>query len=349
MPVGETIADYLRGRRAEKRTSRNDAWGKIQGAVNTGVDIWKTLNEQNKYKPGSDYMNAQELISKTWPQENATAQLDIDKQLIEFKNANPGLTAEQLTAKWLMTPEGKAYLQQGWDREDAKSKMEHQLRMDEIYAQKTGAISQRGWESYKNAIDQARNNFYQLDPGGNVILKKGVTAQQVKDFLYKFAAPPFADANDISGLKAAFDMWVQNPDFPSTNVPDPGTDQGGNPISPELGKYKTEQLAKYDVVGGLNKAKQLIASIKTPSILGKKVVVDPAGISEKAELELAFIANKMADNPEAQLIVTELAKKGTPTYQRLQQIAQTLERLWQAKSAPSSAPIMKGTGNPLLK
>jgi len=44
MPVGETIADYLRGRRAEKRTVGNDRWAKLMDAASMGSDIWKTLS-----------------------------------------------------------------------------------------------------------------------------------------------------------------------------------------------------------------------------------------------------------------------------------------------------------------
>ena len=44
MPRGETIADYLRGARAEKRTVRNDRWSKLMDVAGMGKGIWETLS-----------------------------------------------------------------------------------------------------------------------------------------------------------------------------------------------------------------------------------------------------------------------------------------------------------------
>lgn len=78
MPWNETISDYVNAERDRKQNRKNDRWAKLMQAAGLGKSIWDTLNEQNKYKPGSDYMKAQELSGKTWPQENAAFESDID-------------------------------------------------------------------------------------------------------------------------------------------------------------------------------------------------------------------------------------------------------------------------------
>jgi uncharacterized membrane protein len=72
------ITDYKFAKRKEKRDQTNDTINNLLNAVQVGKGIWDTVQESNKYKPGSDYMNAQELGSKTWPMDvqNAKAKLD---------------------------------------------------------------------------------------------------------------------------------------------------------------------------------------------------------------------------------------------------------------------------------
>lgn len=72
------ITDYKFAKRKEKRDQTNDTINNLLNIAQFGKGIWDTVSEQNKYKPGSDYMNAQELGNKTWPMDvqNAKAKLD---------------------------------------------------------------------------------------------------------------------------------------------------------------------------------------------------------------------------------------------------------------------------------
>jgi hypothetical protein len=233
MPVGETIADYLRGRRAEKRAAGNDAWTKLQGAVNTGVDIWKTVNEQNKYKPGSNYYEFQKKSLVDWPTDAARQKAEIElsqsKSFLDYQRANPMKPAEQLFQEWLLTPEGQKSLADQWKRDQERMGVEHKFRMEEIAASrnpKEGELQSRLTDAI-NEVTMLRPDWTTQDPNNpnNSILDLSKAAD-IKEAVLAYFSDPAERAWAEKMLDKTISTWKPNVTPPKTGVnqtPYPGS------------------------------------------------------------------------------------------------------------------------------
>jgi hypothetical protein len=83
-------------------------------------------------------------------------------------------------------------------------------------------MSQEAWTAYDKAISAAQEKFLELDASGNAVLKKGVTPQILRDFLYAFADPQFVGKDNVDALKKLFDQWVLDPNMPGGTAPQQG-------------------------------------------------------------------------------------------------------------------------------
>ena len=213
------------GIRGMEQQKKNDRWSKLmdiasllQSTAGMGADLWKTVSgrkhELGMAKDARDFTGGENALDRSHDVSMENLRLENEKGFIDFKNKNPGKSMEQLTAEYYMTPEGKAFQEDQETRRRAGEVFDHSLRMKEILANQGGGLSENGWTTYDKAIANAISTYYEQDEMGKYVLRQGVTQDTVREFLNGFLAPAFTSSSDVDGLKRAFDLWLNNPDFP---------------------------------------------------------------------------------------------------------------------------------------
>lgn len=219
-----------------EQQKKNDRWSKLmdiasllQSTAGMGADLWKTVSGRKhdfalaSVGQGYGVINREDEQAHDVTMENL--RLENDKSFQQFKQDNPDKPADQLYAEWLMTEDGKA-----WQAEQERLRREGAtfdfgLDMKKILANQGGGMSENGWTTYDNAKANAISTYYEQDEMGKYVLRQGVTQDTVREFLYGFLAPAFTSSSDVEGLRRAFDLWLNNPDFPGQDGGDGGTDK----------------------------------------------------------------------------------------------------------------------------
>jgi len=361
-----SIADYLFKKEEVKRQKQQDFFNNILNAVKTGTDVWTALQESGKYNPGSSYMKAQELISKTWPEENAAFQAAQEKGLYDYKRQNPEKPAQQVANEWLMSEPGQAFLKMGYTREDAVRAAEQANAMARIDASQGGkGMQDSTWEAYKQGLGGAQDAFLMRDEMGNSVWKPGVNKEQVRQFLYRFVA--MADSRDQDKLRQLFDAWV---DFPTMSGPP--TTLGAKTPAIDLGpimKTIQEILAasrnanpNIDLTPPPNKQNPTMgeppATIWPFGSMGLTGAGQPYGTAsnlaarEQDKMEnaaadqLANLKNRGITQEERSVIewaIPELRKPGpSEQWEKIAAIVKALSAKYKALGAPTEVP--KGSG-----
>lgn len=322
----------------DQRAKKDSTWKKLMDIASLGSNLWGTVSGRKfsrEERIGGEQADLNKLsMSHLYNMEELGQRLENDKNFQIFKTQNPEKPANQLYAEFLQTPEGQAWQDDQARRDTEAGRQEHGWRMEEIRSGKQGVgMSDDAWKTYDNAIDRAIASYYEVDQSGRYVLRKGVTQDQIRDFLYGFLDPAFASENDIPGLRKAFDMWLTNPDFPGQGQQ---AAKGGNEeLTAALEAFR--ELAKGMAPKEVPPARAPGAAIiSSDSGIGGQIgtqVLDYSNREYQLEKNLkGLLANKNIEEGDKRLAehaLTQSSKKGflsEEDYQTFMAVVQVLQK-----------------------
>lgn len=210
-----TIADYLQRQQELDQNRRQNGFNNLLNVANFAKDIWGTLSERDRqdaqrkediasYGVGGWRRNYAEFESGLKKGE-AQTQLDLDKQLSDYnaKIADAKASGDFGRAMALETERDKL--------EQARAGRQHGYDMEEILANKSGAMTQASWDAYREAIAGAVSRFAmeKVDPTTGVksqVWDTSLDPEAVRKFLYSYAN--MVPKEEQAALKGLFDQWI---------------------------------------------------------------------------------------------------------------------------------------------
>jgi hypothetical protein len=320
------ITDFVFKKNQLQQNAGQNTMDNIFKVAGLGKDIWNTLNT-----------NAQEEKKNTWQNQNDAYRTALEQRLIDYKNLHPEKTAEQRTAEWFQTPDGKAYLQAGYSREDAVALQKHKYTMAEesLRAGRTNAKDKA--DMYKAAderIDamtgQGSGFMKQIqNPDGSFRFVIDPSAiSQIKDALYTWAQTSYPE--NVQELNDYYNKVLEQ----RMGIGGEGAGKGGpGVVSPNSASGAP---IKQDISGQLGTVFSTIQKISSVRGSTQARTSVQGNLANEAKAQLSDIAQQLPGS-EAAAIATQLAQPGTWDPVKLKQIQARLQAIYEASRKGAGA------------